>query len=198
MRTKILTTLGVLALAGAASYWTAAGVPVSAADVGPQMSSIGPLTFGPDGVLFAADTQAATIYALELGDKASGGAPGTQAVDAIDQKIAGAARHRRQGDHRHRHGRAPAHQERLHRGDARPGHRRASRRCSGSTAPARSRSCRSRTSSTRRSRCRTRRTPAPTRSAIRASSRSPTWPSPTAASTSPACRTKSSPRSCAR
>ncbi len=89
MRTKILTTLGVLALAGAASYWTAAGVTVSAADVGPQMSSIGPLTFGPDGVLFAADTQAATIYALELGDKANGGAAGTQAVEAIDQKIAG-------------------------------------------------------------------------------------------------------------
>ena len=67
MRTKILTTLGVVALAGVASYWTAAGVPVSAADAGPQMTSIGPLTFGPDGVLFAADTQAATIYALELG-----------------------------------------------------------------------------------------------------------------------------------
>jgi hypothetical protein len=88
MRTKILTTLGVLTLAGAASYWTAAGVPVSAAE-GPQMSSIGPLTFGPDGVLFAADTQAATIYALELGEKANGGAPGTHAVEAIDQKIAG-------------------------------------------------------------------------------------------------------------
>ena len=89
MRTKFVTALGVLALAGAASYWTATGVPVSAADVGPQMSSIGPLTFGPDGVLFAADTQAATIYALELGDKANGGAPGTQSIDAIDQKIAG-------------------------------------------------------------------------------------------------------------
>lgn len=88
MRTKILTTLGVVALAGAASHWTAAGVPVAAADGGPQMTSIGPLTFGPDGVLFAADTQAATIYALELGDKASGGAGGTQGVDAIDQKIA--------------------------------------------------------------------------------------------------------------
>lgn len=89
MRTKFLTTLGVLALAGAAGYWTAAGVPVSAADVGPQMSSIGPMTFGPDGVLFTADTQAATIYALELGDKANGGAQGTQQVEAIDQKIAG-------------------------------------------------------------------------------------------------------------
>ncbi len=88
MRTRILTTLGVVALAGVASYWTAAGVPVAAADAGSQMTSIGPLTFGPDGVLFAADTQAATIYALELGDKANGGAAGTQAVDAIDQKIA--------------------------------------------------------------------------------------------------------------
>jgi hypothetical protein len=89
MRTKILTTLGVVALAGVASYWMASGVPVAAADGGPQMTSIGPLTFGPDGVLFAADTQAATIYALELGDKANGGAPGTQSVDGIDQKIAG-------------------------------------------------------------------------------------------------------------
>ena len=89
MRTKILTTLGVVALAGVASYWMASGVPVAAADAGPQMTSIGPLTFGPDGVLFAADTQAATIYALELGDKANGGAPGTQGVDGIDQKIAG-------------------------------------------------------------------------------------------------------------
>jgi hypothetical protein len=88
MRTKILTTLGVVALAGVASYWMAAGVPVAAADAGPQITSVGPLTFGPDGVLFAADTQAATIYALELGDKANGGAPGTQGVDAIDQKIA--------------------------------------------------------------------------------------------------------------
>jgi hypothetical protein len=88
MRTKILTTLGVVALAGVASYWMAAGVPVAAADAGPQITSVGPLTFGPDGVLFAADTQAATIYALELGDKANGGAPGTQGVDAIDQKSA--------------------------------------------------------------------------------------------------------------
>ena len=33
-----------------------------------------------------------------------------------------AARHRREGDHRHRPGRASAHEERLHLGDARPGH----------------------------------------------------------------------------
>jgi hypothetical protein len=89
MRTKILTTLGILALALAlvAGRLALAPVTVAAADTGPQMTSIGPLAFGPDGVLFAADAQAATIYALELGDRASGGAAGAQGVDGIDQKI---------------------------------------------------------------------------------------------------------------
>jgi hypothetical protein len=82
---KILATFGVFALALAAGH---SGPAVLAADVGPQLTSIGPLTFGADGVLFAADAQSATIYALELGDKASGGAPGAQGIDAIDQKIA--------------------------------------------------------------------------------------------------------------
>ena len=87
MRTRILTALAVLALALSAP-WTYGPAVAGAADAGPQMTSIGPLTFGPDGVLFAADAPAATIYALELGDKASGGAPGAQGVEAIDQKIA--------------------------------------------------------------------------------------------------------------
>jgi hypothetical protein len=89
MRTKKLAICGILALAGAAGYWQAANTPVAAAVAGPEMTSIGPLTFGPNEVLFAADPQAATIYALELGGHASGGAAGAQGVDAIDQKIAG-------------------------------------------------------------------------------------------------------------
>jgi hypothetical protein len=55
---------------------------------GPALQSIGPLTFAPDGVLFAADRNAAAIYALELGDRAGGGAPGAVNVPAVDQKIA--------------------------------------------------------------------------------------------------------------
>jgi hypothetical protein len=89
MRMKILATLGLFALGAVAGHGTPASVPVSASAAGPQMTSIGSMTFGPTGVLFAADTQAATIYALELGDKASGGAPGAKGIDAIDQKIAG-------------------------------------------------------------------------------------------------------------
>ena len=52
------------------------------------LQSIGPLAFGPNDVLFAADTQGATIYAFELGKAATGGAPGTSDVQGIDAKIA--------------------------------------------------------------------------------------------------------------
>ena len=57
-------------------------------DVGPTPESLGTLSFGPNGVLFAADTQAATIYALELGDQASGARAGAADVASIDEKIA--------------------------------------------------------------------------------------------------------------
>jgi len=52
------------------------------------IQSIGPLAFGPDGVLFAADRQAATIFAFDLGKSATGGAPGAKSVAGIDQQIA--------------------------------------------------------------------------------------------------------------
>ena len=55
---------------------------------GPTFTSIGALNFGPGGVLFAADNQAATIFAIDLGALASGTTPGTKDVPALDQKIA--------------------------------------------------------------------------------------------------------------
>lgn len=48
---------------------------------------MGPLTFGPDGVLFAADAQDVSVYALQLGAAAERGTPGTKAVSRIDAKI---------------------------------------------------------------------------------------------------------------
>ena len=54
------------------------------------MSSIGTLAFGPSDVLFASDTQAASIHALVLGAAANGGAPGTADIDGVDAKIAAA------------------------------------------------------------------------------------------------------------
>ena len=63
---------------------SAAGQAVPAA----ALQSIGPLAFVPNEVLFAADTQGATIYAFELGTAADRGAAGTKDVPGIDQKIA--------------------------------------------------------------------------------------------------------------
>jgi len=60
----------------------------TAVSSGPAFQSIGPLAFGPNGVLFAGDRDAAMIYALTLGNQATGGAQGTADVAGIDQKIA--------------------------------------------------------------------------------------------------------------
>jgi hypothetical protein len=55
---------------------------------GPAFKYFGPLALGPDGVVFAGDSQEVSVYALELKDALKGGAPGTKAVDGIDRKIA--------------------------------------------------------------------------------------------------------------
>ena len=60
---------------------------VAQAGQGPTMASIGPLAFGPDGTLFAADNQGAAIVALDLGAQATA-APGAKGLDALDEKLA--------------------------------------------------------------------------------------------------------------
>ena len=81
---------GLLAAAFVAAVASAPARPVAAPppEVGLAPESLGALAFGPTGVLFAADTQAATIYALELGDQATGAKAGAADVAGIDQKIA--------------------------------------------------------------------------------------------------------------
>jgi len=87
MRTglKLVTVSAIVLLAASAPTATRL-VPAA---VAPSLSSIGPLAFAPDGVLFAADKQAATIFALDLGTQASGGAPGAADVTRLDEQIAG-------------------------------------------------------------------------------------------------------------
>ncbi|CAN5658385.1 hypothetical protein BH18ACI5_BH18ACI5_16090 [soil metagenome] len=64
--------------------------PVTAAaqSSGATLQSIGPLAFGTNDVLFAADTVGASIYALELGDAAKTPAQGAKDVPDLDQRIA--------------------------------------------------------------------------------------------------------------
>ena len=84
---SLATVVGVIALV---LLGTARQAVFSApeTEVGPTLESGGPMTFGPDGVLFVADNRAATIYALELGALVSGGTPGTKNVVGVDQSIA--------------------------------------------------------------------------------------------------------------
>jgi hypothetical protein len=85
MRTFVrLATVAVLV----ATTGFAPSAPKAAVQDGTMLQSIGPLTFGPNDVLFAADTQGASIFALELGAAAKGAVPGAKDIPQIDQKIA--------------------------------------------------------------------------------------------------------------
>jgi hypothetical protein len=86
MRTSVKLGVVLAVVVASASHSTTARQ--ASPGVGPSFSSIGALSFGPGGVLFAADNQAATIFALDLGALATGGTPGTKDVPALDQKIA--------------------------------------------------------------------------------------------------------------
>ena len=87
MRTllKLAAPLAIVVATASAPVATPAAAPVP---VGPSLSSIGPLAFGPAGILYAADPQAATIFALDLGKASGGSAQGTGSVADLTQKIA--------------------------------------------------------------------------------------------------------------
>jgi hypothetical protein len=53
----------------------------------PAFQAIGPLSFGSDGVLFAADAAAGAIYAMNLAALPAG-APGTKEIAGVDAQIA--------------------------------------------------------------------------------------------------------------
>src|SRR5262245_2808180 len=50
------------------------------------LASAGPLTFGPDGILFVADTRGAALWALDTGDRKPGG--GAINVSGLQDKLA--------------------------------------------------------------------------------------------------------------
>jgi len=62
--------------------------PTLLAAEGPSLGAGGPLTFGPNDVLFIADNGRAKIVALQLGAQASGDVAGTKDVADIDRHIA--------------------------------------------------------------------------------------------------------------
>src|SRR5262245_37235507 len=82
------TKIALLVLVGIAAFGRVTAPVAGAGETTPALTSIGPLTFAPDGTLYAADTNAATIYALDLGSSAQGAAAGTANVPGLDQKLA--------------------------------------------------------------------------------------------------------------
>ena len=91
-RISLKTWALTLAAADAGRGLVAATRTVATADVADAGRAGAPVDraagFRPDGVLFAADRQAATIYAIDLGAQATGGAPGAKDVTGIDTQIA--------------------------------------------------------------------------------------------------------------
>src|SRR5690349_24944384 len=87
MRVRSLGALLLTAgLAASLSGTSSARAVVTGADAGAAPTTLGALTFGPGNVLFAADPQAAAIYAFDLGTAA--GAPGAADVPDLDKKLA--------------------------------------------------------------------------------------------------------------
>jgi hypothetical protein len=88
MRTRLIQSAAVLALLAVSAFGPAAARLSGTVEAAPSLSSIGPLAFGPDGTLYAADPQASAIVALELGAQGSGSAQGAANIAGVDQKIA--------------------------------------------------------------------------------------------------------------
>jgi len=85
------------ALTALAALVVAVGQPVAPA-AGPspteslktatiELKSAGPLAFGPDGILFVGDPQAAAIYAIDTGDRTASTSKARPKVEGIDEKI---------------------------------------------------------------------------------------------------------------
>jgi hypothetical protein len=53
-----------------------------------ELKSAGPLAFGPDGILFIGDSAAASIVAVDTGDRQSAKSAGTVEIKAVNEKIA--------------------------------------------------------------------------------------------------------------
>jgi len=53
------------------------------------LKSAGPLAFGPAGILFVGDPEAAVIYAIDTGDKTASDSKDRPKIEGIDEKIAG-------------------------------------------------------------------------------------------------------------
>ena len=110
----------VTALALATSGPLTGAVSTATSGSGPTFKHLGPLAFGPDGVLFAADSQDVSITALQLEQADGGRRAGHEGRAGDRSEDRGTPGHRRQEPPHHRHGRQPEDGQRVHLCDAGP------------------------------------------------------------------------------
>ena len=84
LATALVVAAGLLTPSAPAADWTA-----GMQEGRPALKSTGPLAFGPDGILFAADTKSAAVFAIATGDtRAPAGDAGALKVEGLDRKVA--------------------------------------------------------------------------------------------------------------
>jgi hypothetical protein len=82
--------LAVVALLAVAAPLAAADLSSSLKEGSVALKSAGPLAFGPEGILFVGDPEAAMIYAVGTGDKQGDVAGAKINIEGIDAKVAAA------------------------------------------------------------------------------------------------------------
>ena len=81
---RLLSATLALLLAGAGATSNAADMTKGT----PDWKSVGPLAFGPDGLLFVGDATGGSIYAVDTGDKTMDSAGDSITVAGLNEKIA--------------------------------------------------------------------------------------------------------------
>lgn len=90
MRKYATAVAATVSLIGLGAAMAAAPEPTASLKSGkPDIKSAGPLTFGPDGILFVGDTRGAAVFAIDTGDRAAVTARKPVQVKDIASKIAG-------------------------------------------------------------------------------------------------------------
>ena len=78
----VVAVVGLVTVSAGAEDWTA-----GMTEGKPELKSMGPLAFGPEGILFAADTKSAAVFAIATGDtKPASDKP--LKMEGLDRKVA--------------------------------------------------------------------------------------------------------------
>lgn len=90
MRKYATAVAATLSLIGLGAAMAAASEPTASLKSGkPDIKSAGPLTFGPDGILFVGDTKGAAVFAIDTGDRAAVATKKPVRVKDVASKVAG-------------------------------------------------------------------------------------------------------------